>query len=263
MTSGGTDRRGPAPERRVTVVKLGGSIITDKSVDRSFREEVVTSLGRALASSRERVVLVHGGGAFGHPMAKKYGLSSSRAKRSAEGVAETRSAMFELNRLVCQSLRAAGLRPYTFSPYPLYSSAGRKGVAWLEGLLESGLAPVTFGDVTREADGFRIISGDTIAMELSGSLRASRCVFVMDVDGIMDSDGRLIEALDPGVLKEMKKSGSSDATGGILLKVREAVRMASAGTEVAFVSGFRAAEFAKALKQQRFHGTLLRVPSRE
>ena len=169
----------------------------------------------------------------------------------------------ELNRLVCQSLRAAGLRPYTFSPYPLYSSAGRKGVAWLEGLLESGLAPVTFGDVTREADGFRIISGDTIAMELSGSLRASRCVFVMDVDGIMDSDGRLIEALDPGVLKEMKKSGSSDATGGILLKVREAVRMASAGTEVAFVSGFRAAEFAKALKQQRFHGTLLRVPSRE
>jgi isopentenyl phosphate kinase len=247
----------------VTVVKLGGSIISDKSVDYSFRGDVVTSLGRALASSRERVVLVHGGGAFGHPVAKKYGLSSSRAKRSAEGVSETRRAMFDLNQRVCASLQTAGLHPYTFSPYPLLRAAGRRGAAWLDGLLDSGLTPVTFGDVTHEAAGFRIISGDTIAKELSRSLRARRCVFVMDVDGILDSEGGLIETLDARGQKAMKMSGSSDVTGGVMLKVREALGMASAGTEVAFVSGFKAEEFAKALKQQRFHGTILRVPSRE
>jgi isopentenyl phosphate kinase len=255
--------RGTAAVRRVTVVKLGGSIISDKAVGRSFRDEVVATLGRALASSHEHVVLVHGGGAFGHPMAKKYGLSSSRAKRSARGVTETRSAMFDLNRRVCASLQAAGLRPYTFSPYPLFTAAGRKGVAWLDDLLESGLTPVTFGDVTHGAEGFRIISGDTIAKELCRSLHASRCVFVMDVDGIMDRDGVMIEELDSRRVKEISGSGSSDATGGITLKVREAMRIASAGTEVAFVSGFRAEEFAKALKRKRFHGTILRVPSRE
>jgi isopentenyl phosphate kinase len=247
----------------VSVVKLGGSIISDKAVDHSFREAVVTSLGRALASARERVVLVHGGGAFGHPMAKKYGLSSSKAKRTAEGVAETRRAMLDLDQRVCAALQAAGLRPYTFTPYPLFSAAGRRGVAWLDGLLDSGLTPVTFGDVIHEEEGFRIISGDTIAKELSASLHASRCVFVMDVEGIMDQHGRLIETLDARALEEMKGSGSSDATGGIALKVREAMTMASAGTEVAFVSGFKAEEFAKALKQQSFHGTILRVPSRE
>lgn len=254
---------GGASRRRVTVVKLGGSIISDKGVEFSFREEVVAALGRALAASGERAVLVHGGGAFGHPMAKKYGLSSSRTSRSPRGVAETRSAMFDLNLRVCASLLSTGMRPYTFSPFPLLRLAGRKGATWLAGLIDSGLTPVTFGDVTRDEGGFRIVSGDTIARELSRSLGAGRCIFVMDVDGIMDAGGALIPALDARGLSRMKVSASSDATGGILLKVKEARRMAAEGTEVAFVSGFRAEEFAKALKRQRFHGTILRVPSRE
>jgi isopentenyl phosphate kinase len=263
MRSRTGERKADARSKRVTVVKLGGSIISDKGVDFSFREETVTALGRALAESRERVVLVHGGGAFGHPLAKKYGLSSSKSKRTPEGVTETRSAMFDLNRRVCESLRSGGLRPYTFTPFPLFSAAGREGVAWLDDLIDSGLTPVTFGDVTRDSDGFSIISGDTIARELSESMNVSRCIFVMDVDGIMSSDGGLIETFDESGLKDMKSSPSSDATGGIRVKVNEALRMASQGTEVAFVSGFKPDELAKALKRQRFHGTIVRVPSRE
>jgi isopentenyl phosphate kinase len=110
--------------------------------------------------------------------------------------------------------------------------------------------------------GFRILSGDTIALLLSKMLGAERCVFVMDVDGIMGPEG-LLRSVDERDVMELELSPSEDATGGIALKLREALRMASAGTEVAFVSGFRPAEFSKALKGLRFHGTTVKDPSRE
>jgi isopentenyl phosphate kinase len=52
----------------------------------------------------------------------------------------------------------------------------------------------------------------------------------------------------------------TDATGGISLKLAEALRMASSGTEVRLVSGLRPAEFLKALKGVRFKGTTVKVP---
>ena len=247
----------------MTVVKLGGSIISDKKVEFSYRAEVVASLARAIASSGERVVIVHGGGAFGHPVAKKYGLSSSLARSSPRGVSETRRAMFDLDARICDSLLSAGVLPYSFSPYPLLSAAGPKGVSWLRAALSAGLTPVTFGDVVLTGEGFRIISGDTISLRLSRSLGASRCVFVMDVDGVLDDQGGVIRTLKPEVARRLARTASSDATGGIGLKVREALKMAASGTEVAFVSGFRPHEFSKALKRLGFHGTIVRAPSRD
>ncbi len=247
----------------MTVVKLGGSIVTDKRVDFSYRDDVVRSLGRAISASQERIVLVHGGGSFGHPIARKYGLSSSSSRRSPEGVAETRKAMLELNARICDSLLASDVLPYTFSPYPLLTAAGREGLSWLRSALDAGLTPVTFGDVVLAEGGFTILSGDTISLQLSRSLGASRCVFVMDVEGILDESGKVMGSVGPAESRRLTRKSSPDATGGIGLKVREALRMAASGTEVAFVSGFRPRDFSKALKLLSFHGTLVRVPSRE
>jgi isopentenyl phosphate kinase len=249
-------------DKRRVVVKLGGSIVSDKRKDFSYRAKEVVSIARAISSAGVEAVVVHGGGAFGHPVARKYGLSSRAAKASSEGVGETRRAMLDLNVRVCDSLLSGGLRPYTFSPFPLLETAGRRGAIWLDGLMARGLTPVTFGDVVLDRRGFTIISGDTIALRLSKLLDAERCVFVMDVDGVMGSRG-LLKALDEASASSLDFSGSHDATGGMGLKVKEALRIASAGTEVAFVSGFRPAEIAKALKGKKFHGTTVKVPSRE
>ncbi len=206
--------------------------------------------------------MVHGGGAFGHPVAKRYGLSSRSAKDSSEGVGQTRRAMLDLNVRVCDSLLSGGLRPYTFSPFPLLEEAGGMGAVWLRGLMARGLTPVTFGDVVLGRKGFTIISGDTIALRLSKLLGAEMCVFVMDVDGVMGPRG-LLGTLDEEAASSLHLSRSDDATGGMGLKVKEALKIASSGTEVAFVSGFRPAEIAKALKGKKFHGTTVKVPSRE
>jgi isopentenyl phosphate kinase len=250
-------------DERAIVVKLGGSIISDKKVDFSYRDGVVRSLAAVIASSGERVVVVHGGGSFGHPVAGRFGLSSRAARSSTRGVSETRRAMFELNARVCDSLLAGGLRPYTFSPFPLLSTAGKRGVAWLNGLLDAGMTPVTFGDVVQGRSGFTIISGDTISRELSNSLRAGMCVFVMNVEGILDAKGELLTTVDDADARRLARRSSSDATGGVGLKVKEALRIAASGTDVAFVSGFKPGEVAKALKRLSFHGTIVRVPSRD
>jgi isopentenyl phosphate kinase len=243
--------------RPPTVVKLGGSVVTDKKVAFSYREKAVRGLGKAMAASGLRMVVVHGGGSFGHTMARKYGLSSRKTSTSTAGVSETRAAMFALDAKVCASLSAAGLHPYPFSPFTLLDKEG--GPSFLERLLSAGATPVTFGDVVHDGRGFRILSGDTMCVELAEMLGASRCVMAMDVDGVLDARGATIESLaEPG--EADLPAALTDATGGISLKLAEAMRMASAGTEVRLVSGLRPAEFKRALLGEKFRGTLVKPP---
>ncbi len=249
------DRVTPRPNRAPVLVKLGGSVITDKRVEFSYSERVVRSLGRAIESSGVSVVVVHGGGSFGHTVAKRYGLSSSES-RPSEGVSQTREAMLALDAKVCSSLAKSGLRPYPFAPFSLLDRDG--GPAFVHRLLRGGMTPVTFGDVVHDGTGFTILSGDTICVELAEVLGADLCVMAIDVDGLLDEDGRVIKVFGETALPRL--GGGEDATGGIAMKVKEALRMASAGTEVRFVSGRRPSEFAKALKRVDFHGTTVRVP---
>ncbi len=241
------------------MVKLGGSVITDKRVAFSYKERAVRALGREIASSRLPVVLVHGGGSYGHTVAKKYGLSSHTSSPSPEGVSETREAMFKLDTKVCASLSATGVRPYPFSPFTLLEGEGEGGSLFIERLLNSGATPVTFGDVVHDGKGFTILSGDTICVELAEMLGAERCVMALDAEGILDEKGEVIKVLGEGGKAKLPSVGT-DATGGIALKVREALRMASRGTEVRFVSGHEPTEFAKALKGVEFNGTSAKVP---
>ena len=241
----------------VTIVKLGGSAITDKKVAFSYREKVVRSLGKAMAASRLPLVVVHGGGSFGHTVAKRYGLSSRRSFRSPKGVSETRDAMLSLDSKVCASLSAAGLHPYPFSPFALLDREG--GPSFISRLVNGGATPVTFGDVVHDGKGFRILSGDTICVELAEMLGAARCVMAIDVAGVLDENGDVIKLLGDEMPRGLATS-RSDATGGMALKVREALRMASSGTEVRLVSGLRPAEFSKALNANPFRGTTVKVP---
>lgn len=240
------------------VVKLGGSVVTDKKVPFSFNNTAVKELGAEIASSGIQSVIVHGGGSFGHTVAKKYGLSSRKSSPSAEGVSETRAAMFDLNSRICSELSASGLHPYSFSPFSLLDGSGG-GAAFIDRLLWSGATPVTFGDVIHDGHGFRILSGDTICVELSEMIGASRCVMALDVDGILDEKGEVIKVLEDGFEAALPPA-TVDATGGIAFKISESMRMAASGTEVRLVSGRRPGEFLKALKGGPFQGTTVKVP---
>lgn len=220
---------------------------------------MASALVEEIASSDEKVVVVHGGGSYGHTVAKRHGISSI-APSQGPGVSETRSAMYELDQLLYRTMVEFKLSPYPFAPFDLLTKASRKSASsWLKGLLKANLTPLTFGDVVLFPNGFRVISGDTIMYELAKILKPERCVFAMDVDGVYEFNTRvIIPELSPSKIRRTRVQQGEDATGGMRMKLDTAARIASIGCEVCFVSGYRRNEFAKALKGLDFYGTLVR-----
>ena len=245
---------------RAVIVKLGGSVITDKSKPFSYRSDVVSALAEEIASSDEKAIVVHGGGSFGHPVAKQEGISSDEAAASASAVSKTRGAMYDLNGLLCRTMAENKLFPYPFSPFDVIVKAGKAPVSqWLRGLLKSGLTPVTFGDVTLTPAGFRVLSGDLMVLELAKILEPERCIFALDADGVYEEGTRvIIPELSPSKVRKMQVSRGEDVTGGMKLKLEVAAKIAALGPKVFFVSGYRRNEFSKALKGAEFYGTVIR-----
>ena len=59
------------------VLKIGGSILTDKTFDMTARPAAIQAVAEEIAAYPEDLVLVHGAGSFGHIPAKKYGLQQN------------------------------------------------------------------------------------------------------------------------------------------------------------------------------------------
>ena len=169
--------------------------------------------------------------------------------------------MYELNALVCKTMLESKLNPYPFSPFDAVFRAGTESVSvWIRGLLKAGITPVTFGDVVFRNGGFTLLLGDTIVMHLSKVLKPDRCVFALDVDGVYEESTRVIvPELTPAKVRKLRVPKGEESTGGISLKLEIAAKVASSGSEVCFVSGYRRNEFSKALRGLDFYGTAIRA----
>ena len=109
----------PTSTTFLTIVKLGGRSITDKStyetLDKTALEKCSILLQNAISkktkkNENERVIVIHGAGSFGHMSAKRCGLGDEDRKLKMtsslflDGCEETRRSVQKLNELVCESL---------------------------------------------------------------------------------------------------------------------------------------------------------------
>jgi isopentenyl phosphate kinase len=245
----------------MTVVKLGGSFISDKGRPFSVRRRSLYNAINSLSGSG--VVFVHGGGSFGHYVASKYSLSSRDVDSSGKGVWETRDAMVRLNRIICRYMSRAGFKPYVIPGVALLDLdlSPRRGIDLvLETILDSGLTPVTYGDVLPVKDGFRIVSGDYLSMVLCKVLHPNRMVFIIDKPGILrdpEKNSTLLETVDSDELSNYEASSPKDATGGLAYKLKMAKLISEMGVETAFVSGFNTDALIKSVFGRPFKGTLV------
>ncbi len=59
------------------ILKLGGSVVTHKDRPRTPNTEAITRLATEVATAGpRRLIMVHGGGSYGHPLAKEYDITS-------------------------------------------------------------------------------------------------------------------------------------------------------------------------------------------
>ncbi len=220
------------------LIKLGGSVITDKTKEYVFKEKIVkrlvTEIKLALNDNDEKLMIVHGGGSFGHPGAQKYGLNTSRPHDVARGTAEVQHKMRCLNQLMMSILLENGLWAVSV-PGGLVSTFddGRlKSIKTelFESLIDIGTIPVTFGDVAVDYKrGVTICSGDDLMMGLASL--ADKAIFVTDVDGII-KDGRTVPIFTEDMLPLTKHDHKDsvekiDVTGGMDGKVKNMIEMSS------------------------------------
>ncbi len=239
------------------VVKLGGSCITNKRRPFSLRRGTLRRLCGELKFSPDPVVVVHGGGSFGHPIARKHLQDLKR------GFYAIHQAMLELNSHVVSSLSAAGFKPFSIPPSLFLQVRGgevvKTDVKVMKWLLGNGILPVTFGDVVPNGKDAIILSGDRIASQLSLRLHARRAIFCLDVDGLYireDGEIRLASEFSPkDVEKLVEMGGGTDVTGGIKTKVMEIMKIARAGIEVHVINGLKKGRLMWALRGERGMGT--------
>src|SRR5881397_2793629 len=179
------------------LVKLGGSVVTEKAHLRTPRPAAIHRLARELASVRQPLLVVHGAGSYGHILASRHRLNeggSRPARRAA--AARVQADVRELNALVVGALNRTGLSAVPIPPSAVLSlDDGRVSTMNLTPFLEFAsmeFTPVTFGDVVRDLRrGVSICSGDLMMLELARAFRPNRAVFAADVDGLFTADPKL------------------------------------------------------------------------
>ena len=243
------------------LIKLGGSIITNKERPLSARRKAIDGIIKALKKIDAPLVLVHGGGSYGHYWSVKYGMHTKPAKYGAKGVSVVKNSMIELNRIILDALLKNGLHPYCLPPTDFVAGGRPIESKIIEAgrIAKSGLIPVTYGDALWHGQGKSyILSGDKIMSMLAQTLRPRLSMFVMNVDGLYSDlkTGDLIRELK-GEKPAISKTGM-DVTGGMKRKLDEAQNIRRMGLDVFFVNGNRPQRIQDAAAKKRFEGTLFR-----
>ena len=68
------------------LIKLGGSIITNKEKPLSARRKTIENLSKSLRKIDEPIIIVHGGGSYGHYWSVKYDMHTKEKKYNLRGV---------------------------------------------------------------------------------------------------------------------------------------------------------------------------------
>ena len=257
------------PPRSMLLVKLGGSVITNKSKLRTARPSVLRRLAREVSSTKEQIILVHGAGSFGHILAKRYRLQEGyRDESQLRGVSEVQRDVRRLNLMVDDALLEAGLNPMPIPPSLVAMFAGGRlhdiETRPFIQCLGLRMTPVTFGDVVFDSERrFGICSGDDLIGLLHGYFPASKTILVTDVDGVFTSDPkkkghrellREVRIGDLGRLSLTVRAGK-DVTGGIEGKLRKMFKVMESGDEFWILNGLVPGRLRDAIKGRKFVGT--------
>lgn len=236
----------------LTLIKLGGSVITDKQVPQTLRGPILSRLATeiATAGTERPIVLGHGSGSFGHPAAAATGIAAGLAHDDQRrGISVTQIAARHLHQHVLEALEQAGLLPVSLPPASW--SIAEDGILrkqFLDPLvtaLQQGLLPVVMGDVVLDRRrGAVVISTETILQRLATDL-PSKGVTVTRALWVGDTLLRGLQgeplAVFPAGANDLKSwiggSAGIDVTGGMLHRARTALELARDGIESWILDG--------------------------
>lgn len=254
--------------RPVVLVKLGGSLITEKARTGVARRAVIDRLAREIAvlvrgPRGKRLVIGHGSGSFGHVAAAEGGLGGrgSKAQAGPEGIAHTQHRAADLHAIVVAALDDAGARPFSLAPSSFMTcSRGRVSKLFADPLfhaLDLGLVPVVYGDVVLDRTrGAVVVSTEEVFLSLAREsaarrVKIARVVWLGETDGVYARDGRTVATLSPLAAsrraRDVTGAAGVDVTGGMALRLRSAAALARRGIASVIADGRAAGALAAAV----------------
>lgn len=243
------------------LIKLGGSIVTNKQKPLTPNLSAVNKIASQLKRIKEPFIIVHGGGSFGHYWSVKYNMHTKPAKYDKRGVSVVKNSMVELDKIILDSFLKQKLNPYCLPPTDFMrgSKPDPKKVEEISKIAHAGLVPVSYGDVLWHGKNkFYILSGDRIMSILAKILRPRLVIFVLNVDGMYSNmkTKRLLREIR-GQKLSISKIGM-DVTGGMRRKISEATTISKMGIKVFFVNGNMPKRIVDAIKEKKFEGTVFK-----
>lgn len=255
--------------QEIILVKLGGSIITDKAKPYTLRSKVLQRLAKELTTSPYPLIISHGAGSFAHTSAQKYG--GMQGYTNTLGLATVAKDALSLNTIVVNALIQVGIPALPFrSLNTVITREGTIQESFFCPLIEAlrqGFIPVVYGDVLLDASWkSTIYSGEKILGEIAAYLlqRNYQIHSVIEVgitDGVYTQKHLRIPTITqtswPKVVKEITKGHSPDVTGGMQHKIEEALLLTERNITTNIINGLRIHELSKALNNISTKGTLI------
>ena len=235
-----TKNRGPI------VVKIGGSTLGEE--DTTLQDVV------ALHKRGEQVIVVHGGGAMINDWLHRLNVPSI----FIDGLRETNEEALEvvvailrgilnthfvaaIAQLGGRAIGLSGVDSALIQARQLDQQLGFVGevtaidTSALHLVLEAEAIPV-IAPIGIEASGQPLnINADAVAGEVARAVDASWLIFLSDVDGVLDRNGKLLKELNTASATALRQNGT--LTDGMIPKIEAALRTAQHGTSVHIING--------------------------
>jgi len=257
------------------VLKIGGSVITQKEKAFTANPSTINRLAEEVSQANvPRLIIIHGGGSFGHPLAKQYSIKEGYRGESSQllGFSKTHQAMITLNKLVVDALIQHNIPVVTVSPSSCIVTKSDRIVTIVEEplkrLLKTGFVPLLYGDTVLDFDkGFTILSGDQLVALLAIQFSAERIVMGIDEDGLFTADPKTDTSASlirhctlqelKAIQKQIKGTNITDVTGGMLGKIVSLLPAIDKGIPALIVNAAKPENVYKALKSEKVVGTLV------
>ena len=259
----------------ITLLKLGGSLITDKSTPYTAKPQIIKNILLEVKDALEEkpdlnLIIGHGAGSFAHQSAKKYNtINGFKNENEKYGACFVHADAMKLHGIVLTECMKLGLPVFSLQPASFFMTKNKKlqiaNFEILVMLLQKKMIPLIFGDVIIDIQiGATIYSTDKLFSLITNYFldkkqTVNKIIHAGNYDGVYDQNGKVIEKITKQnyfqILKKIKPSKHIDVTGAMGGKIMEARNNAERGIKTFIINGTKPHNVANALLDKKVHGT--------
>jgi isopentenyl phosphate kinase len=260
--------------KNITLIKLGGSIITNKEVPMMVRKDMLDQLVLEISEARkitdDLYIIGHGQGSFAHAPALRYKTKEGFVSEdSLIGMAITQDSAAQLNRIVVNNFIRHQIPAGSFLFSNSMVTNEKNALHWCKDVLvqylEKGIVPVTGGDVIVDKKiGCTIWSTEKVLGHIAKNIpsdkyKINKIIHVTEVDGVLDGENKIVKEIYRNNQNDIKKmirdTKGFDVTGGMWHKIEESLELADQGIQSVIISGIIKNNLLNCLRNKEFIGT--------